>query len=72
MGWLTAIGQMFSGVASVFTWAAQRMGLKNAPDVKAAAIIQQQQDTKDAEAKEIANEDTRAVQDRLSDPDHQP
>lgn len=51
------IGPIFTFLANLIGWGKQREGLKNAPDVKAAAIAQDEQNAQDKTRKAIAARD---------------
>lgn len=51
------IGPIFTFLANLVGWGKQREGYKNAPDVKAAAIAQDEQNAQDKTRKAIAQKD---------------
>lgn len=57
MGILAAISNAFKFLAGVVGWGAQRDSDKNAPDVKTAAIAQDEQNAQDKTRKAIAEKD---------------
>lgn len=57
MGIITAIANAFKLLAGLVGWGAQRDSEKNAPDVKAAAEAQDEQNAQDKTRKAIATGD---------------
>ncbi len=51
------IGPIFTFLANLVGWGKQREGLRNAPDVKAAAEAQDEQNAQDRTRKAIAQKD---------------
>lgn len=67
MGIFTAISNAFGAIMQYFNWASKRSDLNNAPDVRQARINIEEQREQDKAKKAIANEDTKRIQELLSE-----
>lgn len=67
MGFLKGIGALLSLAADLVGWGRKRDELKNAPDMKAAKVSQNEQDAQDKTRKAIAAHDLAAEQRSLAE-----
>jgi hypothetical protein len=61
------ITQIFRAIAEVFGWVNRKSDLKNAPDVKAAKVAQQQVNQHEANVKAVAEGNLEEVRRRASE-----
>ncbi len=64
---METVAAIFAAIAKFFGYETQRDAERNAPDVKAAKIAQQEQDQKAAEAKAVQERDTVQVRKNLAE-----
>lgn len=64
---MNTVGAIFSAISSFFGWATGRSTLKNAPDVKAASISQDQVNADAKTAQAIQKQDTNEIQKEIAE-----